>query len=73
MIFCYSTQDLEKSTEITLATVEKTAAGTADILKDIADVPHRRACLETFCSCMNLVEWVRNVAQSMSLVALIVL
>lgn len=36
----------------------------ADILKDIADVPHRRACLETFCSCMNLVEWVRSVAKS---------
>lgn len=49
---------------MTLATVESTAAETADILKDIADVPHRRACLETFCSCMSLVEWVRSVALS---------
>ena len=49
---------------MTLATVESTAAETASILKDIADVPHRRACLETFCSCMSLVEWVRSVALS---------
>uniref|UniRef100_A0A1X7THY6 Death domain-containing protein n=1 Tax=Amphimedon queenslandica TaxID=400682 RepID=A0A1X7THY6_AMPQE len=48
--------------DVTLATVKSSAAETADILKDIADVPHRRACLETFCSCMSLVAWVRKVA-----------
>ena len=48
---------------MTLATVDtSTVENTARILKDVADYPHRQACLETFSSCMQLVEWVRSIA-----------
>ena len=49
---------------MTLHDVRNTAAETADILKDIADVPRRRNCLEAFCSCIELVYEVRGLATS---------
>lgn len=53
---------------VTLASVERTAAETAVILKDIAEHPRRQACLQVFCLCMELVKWVRNVAKSRYLI-----
>lgn len=49
---------------MTLDDVKNTAAETANILKDIADVPRRRACLEAFCSCIELVNLIKQLATS---------
>ena len=50
--------------EVTLASVDVTAATTVGVLKDIAEHPSRRLCLEVFCSCIELVDWIRKMAKS---------
>ena len=63
MIIYNIIQESSSKEQVTLATVEETAT-IAGVLKDIAEHPKRRACLETFCSCIELVEWIRVVANS---------
>ena len=50
---------------MTLASVDTTSKETAGVLKDIAEHPLRRKCLEVFCSCTELAEWIRKMAKSL--------
>lgn len=52
------------SEEITLQTVDEDVVKAGNALKDIADDPGRQQCLEAFCACMELVEWLHNVTKS---------
>ena len=50
---------------MSLGSIDKSTVETElKILQDIADEPKRIRCLESFCQCYDLIEWIREVTES---------
>ena len=56
---CYYQLSTDLDDEALLESIDESSLETGTVLKDIAENPKHKLCLDTFCKSYNLVKWIK--------------